>query len=369
MRIRTFGMTLAVWMALGLAVGAVSAAAPTFEPAPAREDATLAPLKLQPEGGKPSTGHAKIEEDPAVPPAPPENPPGPAEEPPPSEPPPSEPPPSEPPTPPTTPPAEAETGPVTIFGPKNLLAQRYRSHFPPVVHVQNPEGEGDGKWTAYVSDGQIKMVKGLHGKAFVTYTVTQADIDTAASLGGSLTAENKLKLVKHFRGVSEKPFEAVTGIWLKQPKLLPFENRLLKISQLGKKMRWLYNKVETAPNEAVKIFWGAQIKIISLYVNHLVDKALNELWEEVDGELDRGQVAIVPGRTFDLTLNVAGVHVMYRDDDLTAFGPLLGRIKKRLTAEMLSIGDQPPAQQELRKQAIQKRLDLISEMIDLTDQG
>lgn len=351
---------------------------PVFAPADPREDGALPPVNLS---RGPSTGSASqgdvpppiaLDEEPAPagdappaegqPPAPPAEPPAGGQ-------PPADPPapPAEPPSvPPTTP--ETETGPVTIFGPKNLLAQRYRSKFPPVVHVQNPDGEGDGKWTAYTENGTIKMIKGHLGKPFLTFKVTNEQIEQANQLGGSLTAANKVELIKLFSTSSEKPFGAApAGTWLKQPKLLPIEKRLMQVGKTSSRIRWLFNKIEVNPGQ--KIFWGIQIKILTLYSDHHRAALLEDIWEEIDGELDRGQVEIVPGRNFDLFCNVVGMHLMFHDDDLTSYGPLADMIDKRLKAELLGLDQYSPPQGAIRKAAIEKRLAILDALRELLSNG
>ena len=267
-------------------------------------------------------------------------------------------------------PIETETGPVTIFGPKNLLAQRYRSKFPPVVHVKNPDGSGDGAWTAYAEGNAIKMIKGLHGKPFITITVDQAAIDKAAQLGASMTPENKVELVKLFSTSSEKPFgPAPEGTFLKQTPLLPIEKKLMQIGRTSARIRYLFHKADGATNQAVKLFWGLQIKVLTIYSNKFTECLLNEIWDEIDGELDRGQAAIVPGRKFDLFCNVVGIHLMFHDDDLTSYGPLAGMIEKRLKAEMGSLDQYPPPQAERRKAAIEKRLAILAALQELIANG
>lgn len=328
---------------------------PTFTPADPREDASLPPLNLS---RGPSTDLPVADvppplalEEEAAPPTPPTTPPID--------------PPSEPPT---TP--ETETGPVTVFGPRNLLAQRYRSRFPPVVHVQHPDGEGGGKWTAYAEGTSIKMIKGHLGKPFITFKVNQEAIEKASALGASMTPENKIELVRLFSLNSEKPFgPAPAGTWLKQPRLLPIEKRMMQIGRTSARIRWLFNKVELAPNQAVKIFWGLQIKILTLWSNRFTEHLLNDIWEEIDGELDRGQIAIVPGRNFDLFCNVVGMHVMYHDDDLTSYSPISNMIEKRLKAELLSLDQYPPPQAEIRKAAIEKRLAILTALEELLANG
>lgn len=355
MRMRIWRLVPAL-AAMMLAPSLFAADQPTFAPADPREDAALPPIELSrgpSTGGSPSTNPADVPPpitvDDASAPSVRES------------------------TdttsvPPTTP--ETETGPVTIFGPKNLLAQRYCSKFPPVVHVQNPDGEGDGKWTAYTEGRAIKMIKGHLGKPFLIFKVNQETIEKANSLAGSMTPENKAELIRLFSLSSEKPFgPAPAGTFLPQPKLLPIEKRLMQIGALSKRIRWLFNKVEVAPNEAVKIFWGVQIKLLTIYINKFTENLLNDIWEEVDGELDRGQIAIVPGRNFDLFCNVVGMHLMYHDDDLTSYGPLAGMIEKRLKAEIANIDQYPPPVGEVRKQAAQKRLDILTVLQELLSNG
>jgi hypothetical protein len=261
-----------------------------------------------------------------------------------------------------------DVGAAAAFGPGNPLALRYRSRFPPVVHVL--ASDGSATYTAMVKDGRIQMVTGLVARPFVTYNATQAQIEQAAALAGNPTAENKLELVRLFIACAEKPVVAPPpGTYLPQPSLLPVEKHLMALSAFSRKIRWLFNKVEKAPNQIVKIFWGLQIKLLTLYIEKFTDRLVNDIWEEVDGELDRGQEAIVPGRKLDLMLNVAAVHVMYRDDDMTCYGTLVGKIKKRLIAEQQSLPDYPPGQAEARRKAIEKRLAIVTPLSDLIEQG
>ena len=276
-----------------------------------------------------------------------------------------------PPTPPTTPTTGLpETGPVTAFGPKNPLAVRYLSKFPPVVHVKTDTG--DGGWTAYADakTNSIQMVKGLIGKPFIVFTVTADQIAQANTLAGSPTIQNKLDLIKLFSTSSEKPFgPAPDGTWLKQTKLSPLERKLLHVGRISARIRWLFHKVDGVTNKIVQLYWGLQIKLWTIYSNKIVESILNEVWEEIDGELVRGQVEMVPGRKLDQLLSAAGVFVMYHDDDLSAMGPLCQMFLKRLKAEMMDLGDYPPATADVRKAAIQKRLDAIQALYDLISNG
>lgn len=260
------------------------------------------------------------------------------------------------------------TGPETIFGPKNLLAQRYRSHFPPIIHVV--QSDGDGQWTAYTESNQIRMIAGLVGTPLVTYKPSKEEIEKAAQLGASLTIDNKIELAKLFISIAEKTIGELPPMqWLPQPRLTPIEKRLLDLSGLVKKVRGLFHKVEISHTQAEKVFWGLQIRVLTLYIDNFTGRLMHDIWEEIDGDLDRGQVAILPGHKLDLLANVILVHAMYRDEDTAAFGRLVENIKKRLLGEQSSLGDYPPGQQLLRKPAIERRLQVIEGLVEVLQNG
>jgi len=275
-----------------------------------------------------------------------------------------------PPSPPTTPTTmEVETGPVTVFGPKNPLALRYPSKFPPVVQVKQSDG-AQGTWTAFADHGSIKMVKGLFFQPFITFTVTGDQISQAAAAGGGTSPQNKIDLVTLFSTNSEKPLQPPAGgATLKQPKVSPLEKKLLLLGRLSARSRWLFHKADGAANQVEKVFWGLQIKILSLYVDKVNEGLLNSIWDEIDGDLIRGAAEIRPGHKFDTYLGGVGVFLMYHDDDLSAFRPLCKGIDQRLKAEMNDLGDYPPDVADARKAAIQKRIDANGALLSLIDNG
>ena len=111
--------------------------------------------------------------------------------------------------------------------------------------------------------------------------------------------------------------------------------KLLKISALCQEgeARWLSHQVEILlTNSTRKCFGDFRSRSLTLYINQFSDALLNELWDAIDGDLDRGQEQIFPGQPIDLLLNVVGVHLMYKDDDVGAYGTLVKAVRQRLQA-------------------------------------
>jgi hypothetical protein len=253
------------------------------------------------------------------------------------------------------------------LGPKNPITLRYRCRFPPVVHVAVSDDESK-KWTLFVRDGVIRVATGHQLQQYVTLSCTKEQLAQANSLVAAMTVENKLAIVTLMNSMVEKPIgPPPNGEYLPMPRLLPMERRLIKIGNLSKKVRWLFHQVEISSQQYQKIFWGLQIKVMTIYINYYTQNLLSDLWDSIDGDLDRGQEAILPGQDFDLLLNVVGMYLMYKDDDLGAFGTLVKSIRQRLQAEQQSLPDYPPPTAALRGKAIQKRLDVVQKLAELIE--
>jgi hypothetical protein len=258
-------------------------------------------------------------------------------------------------------------GPEGALGPKNPITLRYRCRFPPVVHVVVSDDEAK-KWTLFVREGVIRSANGLQLDPFVTLSCTKEQLAKANGLIAAMTVENKLAIIELMNSMVEKPVTPpTTGEYLPVPRLLPMEKKLLKIGNLSKKVRWLFHQVEISTAQYQKIFWGLQIKVLTMYINYYTANLIDALWDSIDGDLDRCQEAIYPGNDFDLLLNVVGMHLMYKDDDVGAFGTLLKTTRQRLQAEQGSLSDYPPATAAQRGKAIKARLDVLVKLIELVE--
>lgn len=255
---------------------------------------------------------------------------------------------------------------------QNPLATRYFMKVPQVVHLtltDRPE-----QFTVKrLPSGNLSQSAGLYGEPYLMIHPSAEELGKVyeAVKDGKVTLEEKLQLAELYVAFNEKPFQPPAGAEVATPDagyLTKMEQRLLKVAAYSKKLRFLFNKTMTAPNQFWKIFWGAQIKIVTPLSERHSTGITNDLLEELTGDIDRGQVAIKPGSLFDQLAGAVAIHLMMRDEDTQSYLPVLKGIVQKLQGESGAQAlDGPPAggNPDDHAAALKARLDVAKKLLDL----
>ena len=274
---------------------------------------------------------------------------------------------------PSRPAGAQEPGPANLPGAAvtvmNPLYKRFQKIVPAVVHIEIMGT--DEAWTTYFEGGQMKIVAGKFHDPMRIYQLSAEDLASIHEKvqDGALSFQEKLELLKLMIDACQTPVpppEWATGSV--NYRLTGWEEKLLYLGSLDSKLQLYLRKAQEAENAVQKYYWGGKAAITKQILTLVGGRADDQLWEEIDAALDRGDEQVVAGGHFDLLLNVLGIHLGVKALNFGSWRPLIENTIQRLNAEMLSLPDYPPGQAENRKKAIEAYLAPAKYIKDIMDE-
>ncbi len=255
---------------------------------------------------------------------------------------------------------------------QNPLFRRYFMRVPQVIHIKLGE-KGDAFTCTRHSDGSLRLTPGLTGEAFLTLTPSETDLQlvVAAAKDGRFDLSEKLAVGAAFLNFSEKPFQPPAVAEVPAPDasyLSSYEQQLVKVSSMSKRMRWLFNKVMTASNQLAKLYYGVQIRVLTALSERSQSKVLEQVSSEVADDIACGRVEIGAKSLLEQLAGVVVVHVLGRSEDAGAYQTILKGLLKRLQVQAMTLRAQQPgrgASGSDREQAHKVRLETVQKLIEL----
>ncbi|MBI4872523.1 MAG: hypothetical protein HY814_13265 [Candidatus Riflebacteria bacterium] len=264
--------------------------------------------------------------------------------------------------------ADTTVAPQELLTTQNPLMKRYFMLVPQVVHVVVGEPQKEFTLTR-TSDGALHLNPGLEGSPFLTLKPAAGDIQTltTAVADGWLSMPEKLEVAASFAAFGEKPFQPPPVSEVACPEadyLASFEARLLKVSSMAKRLRWLFNKTMTAPNQIVKLFYGLQIRVWTAISERTSSKLLQQVADEVRDDVERGQVEVARKSLLDQLVSVLAMHLMAKSEDTPAYNAILKGLLKHLQS-VATVHAAEGRRTGNPQEALKVRLDAVRKLIEL----
>lgn len=261
---------------------------------------------------------------------------------------------------------------VSALGPENPLVRHYYQAAPPLAHIEVSD-QGLQYTMRLMRDGSLRLTEGLFDQPYLHINPDSEQVASVYEIvkDGRVTFEEKLALATLYAQFTEKPFQPPEGPRPRVPKaryLKKIEKSLFTVTKTSAKLRFLLNKAVTAPNQFLKLYYGAQARVLTLISNKRNVFVANSLWDSMTEAIDQGRPEVVPGSKFDRMTGVIAVHIMFKDEDQQAFTSILANLEDRLNAETQEMrieGDESSG----RAEAIKVRLEAVQKLKTLIEDG